>query len=107
MNGRPYIGRAAAVHPSQTRSSIWRYIEELKAAEEITIFLTTHYMDEAEHSDRIAIMDQGRIIALDTPAALKASVGKDRVQLQVDDARRRSPPCASTSAWRRRSPRGT
>jgi ABC-2 type transport system ATP-binding protein len=70
----------------QTRASIWRYIEELKAAEDITIFVTTHYMDEAEHADRIAIMDQGRIIALDTPAALKAAVGKDRVQLQVDDA---------------------
>ena len=42
-------------------------------------------MDEAEHCDRIAIIDQGEIIALDTPAALKASVGKDRVQLQVDD----------------------
>jgi ABC-2 type transport system ATP-binding protein len=69
----------------QTRSSIWRYIEELKAVEDITIFLTTHYMDEAEHCDRIAIIDQGTLIALDTPAALKASVGKDRVQLQVDD----------------------
>jgi ABC-2 type transport system ATP-binding protein len=70
----------------QTRSSIWGYIEQLKATEDITIFLTTHYMDEAEHCDRIAIIDQGRIIALDTPEALKASVGKDRVQLQVDDA---------------------
>ena len=69
----------------QTRSSIWRYIRELKAREEITIFLTTHYMDEAEYCDRIAIMDQGRIIVLDTPQALKASVGKDRVQLQTDD----------------------
>jgi ABC-2 type transport system ATP-binding protein len=69
----------------QTRSSIWRYIEELKAAERITIFLTTHYMDEAEHCDRIAIIDRGELIALDTPEALKASVGKDRVQLQVDD----------------------
>jgi len=69
----------------QTRSSIWGYIEELKKAEDITIFLTTHYMDEAEHCDRIAIIDQGRVIALDTPEALKASVGKDRVQLQVDD----------------------
>jgi ABC-2 type transport system ATP-binding protein len=69
----------------QTRSSIWRYIEELKAVEEITIFLTTHYMDEAEHCDRIAIIDRGELIALDTPEALKASVGKDRVQLHVDD----------------------
>jgi ABC-2 type transport system ATP-binding protein len=69
----------------QTRSSIWGYIEQLKQAEDITIFLTTHYMDEAEHCDRIAIIDQGRVIALDTPEALKASVGKDRVQLEVDD----------------------
>ena len=69
----------------QTRSSIWSYISELKRREDITIFLTTHYMDEAEYCDRIAIMDQGRIIALDTPAALKAAVGKDRVQIQTPD----------------------
>jgi ABC-2 type transport system ATP-binding protein len=69
----------------QTRSSIWSYIRELKQAEEITIFLTTHYMDEAEYCDRIAIMDHGKVIALDTPAALKASVGKDRVQIDTDD----------------------
>jgi ABC-2 type transport system ATP-binding protein len=69
----------------QTRSSIWRYIGELKQTEEITIFLTTHYMDEAEHCDRIAIMDQGEVIVVDTPEALKASVGKDRVQIGTDD----------------------
>ncbi len=69
----------------QTRSSIWRYIRELKAREDITIFLTTHYMDEAEYCDRIAIMDHGRIIVLDTPEALKAEVGKDRVQIETDD----------------------
>jgi len=69
----------------QTRSSIWEYIQQLKRREEITIFLTTHYMDEAEYCDRIAIMDQGRIVVLDTPAALKASVGKDRVQIATGD----------------------
>ena len=69
----------------QTRSSIWGYIRELKAREDITIFLTTHYMDEAEYCDRIAIMDNGRIIVIDTPGALKASVGADRVQIQVAD----------------------
>jgi ABC-2 type transport system ATP-binding protein len=69
----------------QTRSTIWSYIEDLKAREDITIFLTTHYMDEAEHCDRIAIIDNGRIVALDTPEALKASVGRDRVQIQTDD----------------------
>jgi ABC-2 type transport system ATP-binding protein len=69
----------------QTRSSIWSYIRLLKETEDITIFMTTHYMDEAEFCDRIAIMDQGRIVALDTPAALKASVGEDRVRIQTED----------------------
>jgi ABC-2 type transport system ATP-binding protein len=47
--------------------------------------MTTHYMDEAEFCDRIAIMDQGVIVALDTPEALKAEVGKDRVQIGTED----------------------
>ena len=69
----------------QTRSSIWRYITELKQREEITIFLTTHYMDEAEYCDRIAIMDHGSIVVVDTPEALKESVGRDRVQISTED----------------------
>ena len=69
----------------QTRSSIWEYINDLKTREDITIFLTTHYMDEAEHCDRIAIIDHGKIVAIATPEALKASVGKDRVQLQTEN----------------------
>jgi ABC-2 type transport system ATP-binding protein len=69
----------------QTRASIWNYISQLRRAEDITIFMTTHYMDEAEYCDRIAIMDHGRIIALDTPQALKASVGEDRVQITTDN----------------------
>jgi ABC-2 type transport system ATP-binding protein len=69
----------------QTRASIWTYIRQLKEAEEITIFLTTHYMDEAENCDRIAIIDKGQIVVLDTPARLKEAVGKDRVQIKTDD----------------------
>ncbi len=69
----------------QTRASIWQYLAELQRDEDVTIFLTTHYMDEAEFCDRIAIIDSGRIIALDTPDALKASVGHDRVQIQTAD----------------------
>jgi ABC-2 type transport system ATP-binding protein len=70
----------------QTRSSIWRYIRALQEAEGTTIFMTTHYMDEAEFCDRIAIMDRGEIVVLDTPEALKAGVGADRVVLgTVDD----------------------
>jgi ABC-2 type transport system ATP-binding protein len=69
----------------QTRSSIWSYIALLQQREEITIFMTTHYMDEAEFCDRIAIMDQGQIVVLDTPEALKAQVGADRVRIQTED----------------------
>jgi ABC-2 type transport system ATP-binding protein len=69
----------------QTRSSIWGYIHELKKREAITIFLTTHYMEEAEYCDRIAIMDAGRIVALDTPEALKQRVGKDIIQIRTAD----------------------
>ncbi len=69
----------------QTRSSIWRYIRALQEREGTTIFMTTHYMDEAELCDRIAIMDRGEIVVLDTPEALKASVGEDRVVLGTAD----------------------
>jgi ABC-2 type transport system ATP-binding protein len=69
----------------QTRRSIWEYIRELKEREEITIFMTTHYMDEAEWCDRIAIMDHGEIVALDSPETLKAGVGTDRVTIHTDD----------------------
>ncbi len=70
----------------QTRSAIWRYIRALQESEGTTIFMTTHYMEEAELCDRIAIIDRGEIVVLDTPEALKASVGADRVVLStVDD----------------------
>src|SRR5690349_2359707 len=69
----------------QTRSSIWSYIRQLRESEEITIFMTTHYMDEAEYCDRIAIMDHGEIVALDSPETLKAGVGADRVRIETDD----------------------
>ncbi|GIH24056.1 daunorubicin resistance protein DrrA family ABC transporter ATP-binding protein [Acrocarpospora phusangensis] len=69
----------------QTRAAIWGYINQLRQTEDITIFMTTHYMDEAEYCDRIAIIDHGEIVVVDSPEALKASVGKDRVQIQTGD----------------------
>ncbi|GAB3973816.1 daunorubicin resistance protein DrrA family ABC transporter ATP-binding protein [Actinoallomurus acanthiterrae] len=69
----------------QTRAAIWGYIRQLKDTEDITIFLTTHYMEEAEYCDRIAIIDHGEIVVLDTPENLKAGVGKDRVQITTAD----------------------
>jgi ABC-2 type transport system ATP-binding protein len=72
----------------QTRASIWGYIRQLQQQEEITIFMTTHYMDEAEFCGRIAIMDGGEIVALDTPAALKEAVGADRIRIETADDER-------------------
>ena len=69
----------------QTRNSIWEYIHDLKKRHDITIFLTTHYMDEAENCDRIAIIDYGDIIALDTPENLKNQVGGDVVKITTTD----------------------
>ena len=69
----------------QTRAHIWEYVDLLREREATTMFLTTHYMDEAERCDRIAIIDQGRIVAIDTPDALKSSVGADTVTLATSD----------------------
>jgi ABC-2 type transport system ATP-binding protein len=69
----------------QTRRSIWNYLLELRDRENLTIFLTTHYMDEAENADRIAVIDHGEIQALDTPAGLKAMVGGDLITVGADD----------------------
>lgn len=65
----------------QTRSYIWQYVRQLREQHHTTVFMTTHYMDEAEHCDRIAIIDKGEIIALDTPAALKRLVSEDQIEI--------------------------
>lgn len=69
----------------QTRSHLWNYILKLKNEKEMTIFMTTHYMNEAENCNRIAIIDHGKIIALDTPDNLKIKVGGDIIRMKSDD----------------------
>ena len=69
----------------QTRALIWEDIVRLRDEEGVTVFLTTHYMDEAEYADRIAIIDHGAIIALGDPDTLKAAVGRDTVALETAD----------------------
>jgi len=69
----------------QTRWHIWEYLENVRDRERLTLFLTTHYMDEAEVCDRIAIIDHGEIVALDSPDKLKSLVGGDVVTLSTDD----------------------
>jgi ABC-2 type transport system ATP-binding protein len=69
----------------QTRALMWEDVLRLRREEGVTIFLTTHYMDEAEYADRIAIIDYGSIVALDTPGELKRLVGADTVELTTAD----------------------
>jgi ABC-2 type transport system ATP-binding protein len=69
----------------QTRAAIWAYLHDLRRRTGITVFVTTHYMDEAEHCDRIAIMDHGEVVVENTPEALKSSIGTDRIALRTDD----------------------
>jgi ABC-2 type transport system ATP-binding protein len=69
----------------QTRRHIWAYLRRLREEHGVTLFMTTHYMDEAEECDRIAIIDHGNIVALGTPTELKALVGGDVVTLATAD----------------------
>ncbi|MFC1919927.1 ATP-binding cassette domain-containing protein [Chloroflexota bacterium] len=69
----------------QTRRNIWDHIKVVRKQNKLTIFLTTHYMDEAENCDRISIIDHGHIIALDTPDKLKDGLGGDMVTLTAQD----------------------
>lgn len=69
----------------QTRRQIWDYIVKLRKEKGLTVFLTTHYMEEAEICDRIAIIDHGKIITLDTPANLKKQVGGDIITLWTEN----------------------
>jgi ABC-2 type transport system ATP-binding protein len=63
-----------------SRQTVWGYISRMRTEQKTTIILTTHYMEEADNlADRIGIINQGRIIELDTPANLKKKVGRDLV----------------------------
>jgi ABC-2 type transport system ATP-binding protein len=94
MKRRLEIARGVMHHPEvlfldeptlgldpQTRAHIWEYLNALRKQEGVTIFMTTHYMDEAEFCERIAIIDQGSIVALGTPDELKSRVGGDIITI--------------------------
>jgi ABC-2 type transport system ATP-binding protein len=97
MKRRLEIARGVLHHPQvlfldeptlgldpQTRKHIWEYLHAMRKREGITLFMTTHYMDEAEFCDRIAIIDRGQIVALGTPDELKAKVGGDVITVTTE-----------------------
>jgi ABC-2 type transport system ATP-binding protein len=67
------------------RSDVWQYLDQIRREEGVTVVLTTHLLEEAARADRIAIMHQGELAALDTPAALQASVGGDAITIRTAD----------------------
>ncbi|MFC0601264.1 ABC transporter ATP-binding protein [Streptomyces palmae] len=67
------------------RAELWRHLRTLRTEEGITVFVTTHYLDEAEHCDRLAIIDHGRIAAEDRPDRLKAALGRATIRLRTSD----------------------
>ena len=69
----------------QSRSNLWEFITALPQKHNVTIFMTTHYMEEAEVCDRIAIIDRGRIITSGTPSELKKLIGGDVIYLKTAD----------------------
>jgi len=95
MKRRLEIGRGLIHYPAvlfldeptigldpQTRSHIWQYVLKLKREKHMTIFMTTHYMDEADYCDRIAVIDNGKIVAMDTPNGLRKLLGGDIIQIR-------------------------
>ena len=72
------------------RADVCRYLRELRDQDGVTIALTTHLLEEAERADRIAILDHGKLVALDTPEALKSQLGGDSITINTPDSRRLS-----------------
>ena len=66
------------------RADLWHYLHRVREEQGVTIVLTTHLLEEADRADRIAIMDRGKLAALDTPAALQASVGGDSITIRTE-----------------------
>ena len=75
---------------AQTRERIWSYIRRLRSERQITVLVTTHYIEEVEGCDRVCVVDQGKVLALDTPDALKREHGRQllRIVPRGDDDRR-------------------
>ena len=67
------------------RIDLWDYLTQIRGEDGVSVVLTTHLLEEAERADRIAILNEGSLVALDTPDALRATVGGDAITIQADD----------------------
>jgi ABC-2 type transport system ATP-binding protein len=68
-----------------SRRNLWQYLMEVRAAASTTVFLTTHYLEEAEQADRVCVIDHGRVVAYGTPDELKAQLIEDYLLVDASD----------------------
>jgi ABC-2 type transport system ATP-binding protein len=76
-----FLDEPTAGLDAQSRQRIWQYINQLRRSRDLTVVVTTHYIEEVEGCDRVCVIDRGRILALDTPAALKAAHGQQLLRI--------------------------
>jgi ABC-2 type transport system ATP-binding protein len=76
-----FLDEPTAGLDAQSRERIWRYINQLRAQRDLTVIVTTHYIEEVEGCDRVCVIDHGSILAMDTPAALKAAHGQQLLRV--------------------------
>ena len=67
------------------RNDVWMYLERIRERFQVTVALTTHLLEEAQKADRIAILDEGQLVALDAPKALCEELGGDSITIETDD----------------------
>jgi ABC-2 type transport system ATP-binding protein len=70
---------------AQSRDRLWQYLRQLRSERELTLIITTHYIEEVENCDRVCIIDHGKVLAIDTPAALKAAHGQALLRITPSD----------------------
>jgi ABC-2 type transport system ATP-binding protein len=70
---------------AQSRGRLWQYVHRLRSERDLTVIVTTHYIEEVESCDRVCIIDHGRILAQDTPAALKTAYGQELIRVAARD----------------------
>jgi ABC-2 type transport system ATP-binding protein len=80
-----FLDEPTAGLDAASRRNLWAYLREVRATYDITIFLTTHYLDEAEAADRICILDQGRVVSIGTPEEIKADLLDEFLLLDAGD----------------------
>jgi ABC-2 type transport system ATP-binding protein len=76
-----FLDEPTAGLDAQSRQRIWQYINQLRSNRDLTVVVTTHYIEEVEGCDRVCVIDRGRILALDTPAVLKAVHGQQLLRV--------------------------